>query len=115
MKNVLIIFLAVVVAGCCWLAFSYGQKSAAAQGVLDEERYQRISAEEKFENEKTNAASLEAELGRVSKKISGLEKLLEEAKAANDELKARLKDSEEKRKTLDETLQKIPEAPMPVQ
>ena len=109
MKNVLIICLVAIIAICGWLTFNYGRKSASAQSVLDQERYQRMSAEENLENTKTKITSLESEVERSNKKISSLETLLEEAKAANDELKARLKDSEEKNKAMNQSEPAQPE------
>ncbi len=84
------VFFAILTIACLGFAIASSQKFTATKEGLNEERYQRMVAEEKLEKEKSKSRVLESKNGQMQKKVDQLNALLKEEKGAISDLKMEL-------------------------
>ncbi len=90
MRLLSIFLVVIIVSVSVGVAIRSSKYSNDAKKILEQERYNRMVAEENVELANGKIASLEGQLAKAQKKISGVEKMLEELKAYTEDLKARL-------------------------
>ena len=101
---VLAIMLSVLSGG---LAIRYNLSAANSQKDLNQERFNRMTAEETLEKASARIFSLEAELARTQSKVKGIEKALEQVSAVNSDLKGRLDKASEIKDKLDSKIKEL--------
>ncbi len=107
MRILSIILVVVMVVGIGALAIHYNKNAFKAQQELVQERYKRMLAEENVEKFTTKINSLEGELVRAQNRVKGSEKLLEQTKAVNDDLKSRLDKVSQIKATLEDKIKEL--------
>ena len=98
-------FTLVVLSG--FLVCHYYQNASNARKDLDQERYNKIIAEENLEKASTRVNSLETELSRTKSKIESIEKLLEQTKSINNDLKSQIDNISQTKVNLEDKIQKM--------
>ena len=102
MKNKLVIIATVLAIACLVIVILSGRTVDKTRKELDQERYNRMVAEEKLEKVNTKIKSMESELTNSQNQTQGLQTFIEKEKVANDNLRTEL----EKVTRLKEVLEK---------
>ena len=117
----LVIFGAILLAlAGVGLAVHYNKNANYAQNVLNQERFEKLTAEENLEKANAKIESLTTELDRTKSKIKNISTLIEQTNSLNSDLKSRLEtiskmneSLENKMKELSQQLSTIQQAPKP--
>lgn len=107
MKAFITIVSVLIAVGSCYLAFRYHQNAELAQGSLNEERYNKMLAEESLLKANSKISSLESGISRMEKKLSANDALLVQTKAINKDLRARLDKISEFKEKLEAKIQEL--------
>ncbi|MCA9401874.1 MAG: hypothetical protein KC713_09615, partial [Candidatus Omnitrophica bacterium] len=83
------------------------QKSERSNKYLTQERYSRMIAEEKIEKLTKDVDGLKSEVTKFENKLNATEKLLDQTKIINKDLKQRLDAAMEKEKTLETKIRQL--------
>ena len=110
MRILTIIIGLLLIVGVGSVAVHNNQAATVAKKDLEKERYDRMVAEENFEKANTRLSSLEAEVSRTQNKMKATEKLVEQTKAINDELKGRLNKISEIKGSLEQKVKELENA-----
>ena len=87
--TVMIVAILLAVLGIT-MTVRFAKDSQSHEQSLNQERYNRMVAEESLASANTKINALETELERLQNKSKNMEKILIETNAMNDDLKARL-------------------------
>ena len=90
MKNKILVVAVILTIGACLMAISSSQSATKVQQGLDQERYNRMVAEEKLEKANSKVASLQTELENTKAKIQSIQAVLDQGKSTTAELKSQL-------------------------
>ena len=90
MKTTILIAAILVAVLGITMTVRFAKDAQSHEQNLNQERYNRMVAEESLASANTKINALETELERLQNKIKNSEKLLSETNAMNDDLKARL-------------------------
>ena len=100
------VFLSVLAIGVALfsggLAIRNNQLAETAKIELNQERYQRMTAEEQLNNANNKIASLESDVAKVAKKLKANEALIDQMKTINGELVAKLDKAKEIKENLEQ-------------
>ena len=107
MKTIIIVSAIMLCVFSAGLAIRYNLNASNAQKDLNQERFNRMTAEEGLEKANARISSLEAELARTQSKVKGVEKALEQANAVNGDLKGRMEKALEYRDKLDAKIKEL--------
>ncbi|MEW5895997.1 MAG: hypothetical protein AB1650_09635 [Candidatus Omnitrophota bacterium] len=91
MKNTIVSVAVVVALLGCLLAVFANVSSSKLNRALDEERYKRMTAEQNLQKAEQNLSSAEAELGKAKSKMASIEKILNDGRLVEEQLKGELK------------------------
>jgi len=94
-KLLSVFLIVIIVAVSVGVAIRSSKYANDAKDTIQQERHLRFVAEENVELANGKITSLEGQLAKAKKKISGIEKMLEELKAYTEDLKARLEKAAE--------------------
>ncbi len=109
-KNAILLVAVVLTIGSCLIAVSSGRAAQKMQQSLDQERYQRMVAEEKLEKSSLQIASLESELDSVKGKIQGIQAIMQDGNHANADLKIQLESITKVKESLEKQLEEMQRA-----
>ena len=98
--RITIVLLVVIVAVACGMAIRYNQKAIKDREDLEQERYKRMTAEEKLVMAESTIGSLEGELKRALSKIEMIEQI-------NSDLKSRLDKSQVFKDNLEKKIREL--------
>ena len=90
MKNKLLIVAAFLTLGCLVVVVMSSQKMSRIQRDLEQERYNRMVAEEKLERAMTKVKTSESDVTNVENQVQSLQTVLEQEKEASGKLKTEL-------------------------
>lgn len=90
MKNKILIISAVLAVGCLVMVIVSGRAVDSTRKELNQERFNRIDAEEKLEKALAKIKTLESDAANVQKQTQNAQALLDQEKKANQELKDEL-------------------------
>lgn len=90
MKNTVIVVSIIVALSSAYAAYFFGQKADRSSKDLNEERYNRMIAEESLEKSRSKLTSLQVELTRVQTEQRSKEKMLKDQNLTASELKSQL-------------------------
>ena len=90
MKSKTLAVAVILTVGACFMAVSANRTAAKTQQSLDQERYNRMVAEEKLNETSSRAAFLQTELDSAKAKIQSIQAVLDEGKSTNSDLQAQL-------------------------
>ena len=107
MKATIIVLAVMVCVFSAGLAIRYNLNASNAQKDLNQERFNRMTAEEGLEKANARISSLESELARTQSRIKGVEKALEQANAVNGDLKGRMDKAMEYKDKLDAKIKEL--------
>lgn len=100
-----ITILAIVLAAAgIGLSYRYYKNAGKAINELNQERYNRMVAEENLLNTKSQVKSLEGQLKKAEQKAVNLENKIEKITAINEDLKLRLDKAAEIHKRLEQKI-----------
>jgi len=106
-RTVILIAIVVAAVACCAVAVVSSQKATKADNALNQERYDRMSAEESLKGVQTQIQSLTVEVDRLQKKNKSLETVNEQLKAANTEMGTRLEKAQEIKVNLESKINEL--------
>ncbi len=115
MKTKILAVSVILTIGASLMAINEFKKKSQIQQGLDQERYNRIVAEEKLDKATAQIASLQSDLDSATSKIQSIQIILEQGKILNSDLKSqlesasRLKESLEKKITDLKNVQTMPQ------
>jgi len=108
LKNRSWIIIAVTAIVFLAISIKWGQTLANVKAQLDQERYQRINAEEQLEKTKLQLQPLESALKEAQERTKNIQSILEKEKVTNEKLKSEFTDlmrsKEDLQKKLSETI-----------
>ena len=104
MRNKILVLAAVLTLGCVAMVFFSGQTVDKTRKDLDQERYNRMVAEEKLEKALVKIKSLETDLTNAQNQAQGLQTVLEQEKNANVDLKTELEKTSKLKEVLEGNL-----------
>lgn len=104
MKMFVTILAIVLAAAGVGLSYRYYKNAGKAINELNQERYNRMVAEENLQNVKLQVKSLEGQLKKADQKAVNLENKVEKISAINEDLKLRLDKAAEIHKRLEEKI-----------
>ena len=104
MKNRILIISAVLAISCFIMVIISGQKVNTTRKDLEQERYNRMIAEEKLEKALLKVKSLENELTNAQNQTQGIQTVLEKEKVANAALKTELEKVTKLKEVLEQEL-----------
>lgn len=107
MKNVIISVAIVIAVLGAVFSVRFAKEVQQSHQTLDQERYNRMVAEENLSVANTKLNGLETELERLQNKLKNTEKLLGETSAINDDLKARLDKAMQIKESLEQKLKEL--------
>jgi TolA-binding protein len=85
------ILVLVLLAGIStFVAYKYSQSSLQVKQSLDQERYNRMNAEESLSKSNSRVKELEEQASKLEKKMASMQVILDNTNAMNDDLKSRL-------------------------
>ncbi len=94
----------VLVAAGIGLSYRYYKNAGKAINELNQERYNRMVAEESLQNTKMQVKSLEGHVKKAEQKAVNLENKIEKITAINEDLKLRLDKAAEIHKRLEQKI-----------
>ncbi len=106
-KNVILIAAAILTVSSCLMAISSSQTSRKIQQSLDQERYIRMTAEEKLNDLTGQNNALKAELDVANGKIQSIQAVMEQGKSVNSDLQAQLDSISQIKQSLEKKLTEI--------
>lgn len=112
-KYLVIALAAVVALLSCLLAARYNTSASKAKLELDQERYNRMTAEESLEKVNSKASALENDLRTSEAKFKSLETLLKQTVTINDDLKSQINKVNQVKEALDKKMQEIQNVSIP--
>ena len=104
MKNKIMIAAAVVVVGCFAMVVISGQTVDKTKKNLEQERYNKMVAEEKLEKAALKIKSLESELTNAQNQTQSIQTVLEQEKIAGANLRLELEKVTKLKEVLEEEL-----------
>jgi len=104
MKMFITILAIVLAAAGIGLSYRYYKNAGKAINELNQERYNRMVAEENLLNTKSQVKSLEGQLKKAEQKAVNLENKIEKITAINEDLKLRLDKAAEIHKRLEQKI-----------
>jgi len=104
MRNLTVILAVTLMILSCWLAYTYHKTARQAENELNQERYNRMIAEEGLEKSLGELEGIRTELSRTEDKVKNIERLLGETKDMNKDLKVRLDKASQIQKELEERI-----------
>lgn len=104
MKMFITILAIVLAAAGVGLSYRYYKNAGKAINELNQERYNRMVAEENLQNTKLQVKSLEGQLKKSDQKVINLENKVEKITAINEDLKLRLDKAAEIHKRLEQKI-----------
>ena len=113
MKDKILIVAVILTIGTCLMAISAGQSAAKAQQALEQERYNRMTAEEKLEKSAVRLVTLQNELDNANAKIQSIQAVLEQGKTVTSDLKSQLDGVTKLKESLEQKIQELENAAMP--
>ena len=117
MKSKILVVSVILTIGTCLMAISASQSASKAQAGLDQERYNRMVAEEKLEKATAKLVSLQTELDNANTKIKGIQAVLDQGRSTNADLKAQLETVTKLKATLERRMEDLKNAqamPIPI-
>ena len=114
MKNKILTVAVVLTIGACLMAISATRSSAKVQEILDQERYSRMTAEEKLEKASAKLTSLQSQLNDANNKIQGIQAVLDQGRSSNADLKAQLESVTKLKASLERKIEELKNAQVPV-
>lgn len=94
MKTTAVILAGILILLSFALAIHFNQGTIETKRKLDRERYVRLTAEENLEKVNAQVSHLEDDVTRLTSKVNSTEKLLEQAKDINAQLRERIDKAE---------------------
>lgn len=110
MKNKILVVSVVLTIGACLMAISSTNRASRVQQGLDQERYNRMIAEEKLEKANAKLSSLQTELDTAKSKIQGIQAVLDQGKSTTADLKAQLESVTKLKESLERKMLEIKNA-----
>ena len=110
MKNKILVIAVILTIGTSLMAITSSQSAAKVQSGLDQERYNRMVAEEKLEKASAKISSLSSELDNAKMKIQSIQAAVEEDKSTASELKAQLESVTKLKESLERKMIEIKNA-----
>ena len=112
-NNNLLIIAAVIAVGCFVMLFISSQTVSKTQKDLNQERYNRLVAEEKLEKSQGQIKFLENDLTNVKNQMQGVQSNLEKEQQSNSNLQTELDKMTKLKGVLEEQLKSalVPPAP----
>jgi hypothetical protein len=104
MKMFITILAIVLAAAGIGLSYRYYKNAGKAINELNQERYNRMVAEESLQNTKMQVKSLEGQVKKAEQKAVNLENKIEKITAINEDLKLRLDKAAEIHKRLEQKI-----------
>ncbi len=90
MKIVTIIVLALLAGISTFVACKYSKSTLKVQESLNQERYNRMNAEESLSKSNSRVKELEDQVSKLEKKMASMQVVLDNTNAMNEDLKSRL-------------------------
>ena len=90
MKTTAVILAGILILLSFALAIHFNQGTIETKRKLDRERYVRLTAEENLEKANARVSHLEDDVTRLTSKVNSTEKLLEQTKDINAQLRERI-------------------------
>lgn len=107
MKVLLVLFTFILILSSASLAIYFNQNKQKAEGKLNRERYQRITAEEELQESQELNASLRQMLANTENKLNNVETILVQTRAMNSDLTTKLARTHEARRGLESELAQL--------
>ena len=89
------------------LAYRYNQEALNAQKELNQERYNRMIAEENLQKADAKIKLLQSDIARSEDKLKSVENILDETKTVNSDLKARIDKATEIKQDLENKIKEL--------
>ncbi len=107
MKNATLpVAVGVAILGCV-LAVSANVSSANVNKMLEVERYNRITAEQRLQKAQQQISGLEAELGNAKSKMTSIEQILTDGKMATEQVATEMETIKQERDALKQQLESL--------
>lgn len=107
MKDTVLVVSIILMIGCCAMAISSNQTAGRVQQDLEQERYQRIVAEENLYQANMKLTSSEVELTAARTKIETIQNILKEGKDQSSDLKVQLDSLTRTRQDLEKKIEDL--------
>lgn len=104
MKDKIIVIAVLLTVGCVAITIVSGSKASQNSKMLDQERYNRMVAEEKLEKALAKVQSLESALTSAQNQAQSIQDTLAKEKTANEGLKTELEKTEKLKQILENEL-----------